>query len=29
VTIMVGGSSTNLPLMGTVNVNGYTVGPTP
>jgi len=28
VQIMVGGSSTNLPLMGTVNVNGYTVGST-
>ena len=26
VKIMVGGSSTNLPLTGMVNVNGYTVG---
>lgn len=26
IQIMVGGSSTNLPLMATVNVNGYTVG---
>jgi beta-glucosidase len=29
VQIMVGGSSTNLPLQGTVNVTGYTVGSTP
>jgi beta-glucosidase len=28
VQIMVGGSSTNLPLTGTVNVSGYTVGST-
>jgi len=29
VKIMVGGSSTDLPLTATVNVNGYTVGSTP
>jgi beta-glucosidase len=29
VQIMVGGSSTNLPLTGTVNVTGYTVGSPP
>jgi beta-glucosidase len=28
IKIMVGGSSTNLPLTGTVNVSGYTVGST-